>query len=94
MKTFTHDEVLSFIHAQDPAREVNMGDSEGNSCGCLMVQMARDLLRETDIYAGYTGIYAKHSHDHIAKLSKPIRVYTNKFTETNYAELQARNPLP
>lgn len=92
MKTFTHSEVLAYIHAQDPAREVNMRDNLGISCGCLMVQMAKDLLHVTQPLAGYILI---HDEDHIpiAVLANGIGNYSNQFTETTYAELQAHNPL-
>jgi hypothetical protein len=54
MRTFTLEEIAEYIKAQPDDKLVNMGEPfNHNDCGCVMVQMGRDLKLDFDFCSSY-----------------------------------------
>jgi hypothetical protein len=93
MKKITFEELRNYIISQDDGRPVNMLHNHwSDSCGCVMMHYAADVLTVEKPCAGYASIYDEVMND-VACLSFQMNdLITDAFSceARTYGELKSR----
>ncbi len=93
MKKITFEELQNYIIAQDDDRLVNMTHNHwSDSCGCVMMHYATDVLTIEKPCAGYASIYDENENE-VGQLSFNMNDLINDAfacEARNYGELKSR----